>query len=86
MVEIIPYIVTSGGSIGVYVISKLIYNGLTNGRKKPNGSMTEAKCDTKMTEVRKEHSDSTEKLHEKINEAISGISEINGYLRGSKEN
>ena len=38
------YLIGGTVSIGVYVVGKLIVNGITNGRKKPNGYVTKEHC------------------------------------------
>ena len=85
----VDYAIGGAVSVSVYVVGKLIYNGLTNGRKKPNGHMTEDKCDIRMGKLtadletdRKKREKADSALHEKINETAKVVSRVDGYLEG----
>jgi len=68
-------VISAGGTLfGVWRI------GIEIGTKK-NGYVTKTDCKANV----KQMTASIEKLHEKTNKAITGISDINGYLRGIKE-
>lgn len=77
-----------GGGMVVSIVCKLAYDGSKWGNK-PNGHMSETKCDARMAKLtadldadRKKREKTDSALHEKINETAKVVSRVDGYLEG----
>lgn len=75
----IEYFIGGGVSVSIYVMGRLIYNGIVG---KPNGHMSEAKCDKRMERLTKIIETDRKELHEKINKTAVVVSRVEGYLDG----